>query len=257
VLTLLRRAQRSLTLALALVGPLVIAAVLSPFRGSFADTAAALVLVASVVALAVTGGRRAGYVASLASALWFDFFLTRPYDRFAISHRPDIETTVAIVLVGVLVTELAARSRRHARTSSEGFGYVETFQSFSDLAAGPTPSPQIIEFVSTSLVELLDLRACRFERLGTDPPLARVLANGVVDHVGLAWPRGRDSRGVAREGLGSIRHHADARCRGLGRTAQRGGVARDLGGRGARSRTSQRMRRRCDMCDTAFARCAT
>lgn len=190
MLTLLRRAQRSLTLALALVGPLVIAAVLSPFRGSFADTAAALVLVASVVALAVTGGRRAGYVASLASALWFDFFLTRPYDRFAISHRPDVETTVAIVLVGVLVTELAARSRRHARTSSEGFGYVETFQSFSDLAAGPTPSPQIIEFVSTSLVELLDLRACRFERLGTDPPLARVLANGVVDHVGLAWPVG-------------------------------------------------------------------
>jgi hypothetical protein len=188
--TQLWRNRRPLTLALALLGPLIIAAVLSPFRGSFATTAAALVLIAAVVALAVVGGRGAGYLASLSSALWFDFFLTRPYDRFAISHRPDIETTVAIVVVGVLVTELAARSRHHARTSSEGFGYVETFESLSELAASPTPSPQILEFVSSSLVELLDLRACRFERLATNPPLARVLASGVVDHVGLAWPVG-------------------------------------------------------------------
>ena len=188
--TQLRRNRRPLTLALALLGPLIIAAVLSPFRGSFATTAAALVLIAAVVALAVVGGRGAGYLESLSSALWFDFFLTRPYDRFAISHRPDIETTVAIVVVGVLVTELAARSRHHARTSSEGFGYVETFESLSELAASPTPSPQILEFVSSSLVELLDLRACRFERLATNPPLARVLASGVVDHVGLAWPVG-------------------------------------------------------------------
>lgn len=190
LLTLIRRSQRPLTLVLALVGPLVIAAVLSPFRGSFADTAAALVLIAVVVALAVTGGRGAGYLASLTSALWFDFFLTRPYDRFAISHRPDIETTVAIVVVGTIVTELAARSRRHARTSSEGFSYVETFQSLSDLGAGATPPSQILEFVSSSLMQLLDLRACRFERLGTNPPLARVLAHGEVDHVGLAWPAG-------------------------------------------------------------------
>jgi len=186
--TFLRRNQRTVALALSLIAPVVIAAALSPFRGSFATTAAALVLVAVVVALAVAGGRGAGYVASLASALWFDFFLTRPYDRFAISHRPDIETTVAIVVVGVLVSELAARSAHHARASSEGFGYVETFRSLSDLAAGPTPSPQVLERVSSSLVELLDLRACRFERVATNPPLARVHADGVVDHVGLAWP---------------------------------------------------------------------
>jgi hypothetical protein len=188
VLTLFQRRSRPLTLLLALVGPVIIAALLSPFRGSFADTAAALVLIAAVVALAVAGGRGAGYLSTVMAALWFDFFLTRPYDRFAISHRPAIETTVAIVVVGVLVTELAARSRHHARTSNAGFGYVEAFETLSALAAGPTPSSQILERVSSSLVGLLDLRACRFERLATNPPLARVLADGVVDHVGLAWP---------------------------------------------------------------------
>lgn len=188
MLTFIQRNQRPVTFVLALGGPIAVAAAMSPFRGSFANTAAALVLVAVVVALAVAGGRGAGYFSSLMAALWFDFFLTRPYDHFAISHRPAIETTIALFVVGVLVTELAARSRHHARTSHEGSRYVETFRSLSDLAASPAPSPRVLESVSASLVALLDLRACRFERLATNPPLARVLADGVVDHVGLAWP---------------------------------------------------------------------
>ena len=57
--------------------------------------------------------------------MWFDFFLTRPYDRFAISHRPDLETTIAIFVVGVLVTELAARSRRHWQAANSSTAYVD------------------------------------------------------------------------------------------------------------------------------------
>jgi hypothetical protein len=182
------RRSRAVVIALALAGPVALAAALSPLRGSFANTAAALVLVAVVVALAVAGGRVAGYVASVEASLWFDFFLTRPYDHFAISHRPAIETTVAIFVVGVLVTELAARSQHHARASDEGARFVEAFRSVGDLAASATPSPTIIESVSATLTDLLHLRACRFERVASDPPLARILADGVVDHVGLAWP---------------------------------------------------------------------
>jgi len=66
----------------------------------FANTAAALTMVIVIVAVAVIGPRPAGIVASASAALWFDFFLTSPYDRFAISHRPDLETTIAIFVVG-------------------------------------------------------------------------------------------------------------------------------------------------------------
>ena len=77
-----------------LVVPLVVAAALVPFRGNFASTAAALVLVLVVVAVACFGNRLAGWLAALSAAAWFDFFLTKPYERFAITHRPDVETTV-------------------------------------------------------------------------------------------------------------------------------------------------------------------
>ena len=74
--------------AAALVLPLGVAAILVPFRSSFANTASALVLVAVIVAVAVAGNRFSGLVATVSATLWFDLFLTRPYGRLAISHRP-------------------------------------------------------------------------------------------------------------------------------------------------------------------------
>jgi hypothetical protein len=187
-MTFLRRNRERVALAMALVAPVALSAVLVPFRGSFASTAAALTNVVVIVALAVVGSRAAGLLASVSAALWFDFFLTRPYDRFAISHRADLETTIVLVLVGVVVTELAARGRRHARISSEESSYVELLRRCSDLAASRVPAADLVEDVSSSLVELLELRACRFDRLVAHPPLARVLAGGIVDHVGMEWP---------------------------------------------------------------------
>ena len=57
-----------LAVAGGVVAPIVIAAVLVPFRGTFANTAAALVMVLVIVAVAVSGKRVAGVVASLSSA---------------------------------------------------------------------------------------------------------------------------------------------------------------------------------------------
>ena len=84
--------------------PFGVALVLVPFRGTFASTAAALVMVAVIFFAAVSGTRAAGVAASASAAAWFDFLLVRPYDRFTISHRSDLETTIAILVVGVLVT---------------------------------------------------------------------------------------------------------------------------------------------------------
>jgi hypothetical protein len=175
---------------LALVAPLGVAAVLVPFRGNFTNTAAALVLVASVVAIAVLGSRVSGFVASVSAALWFDFFLTRPFYQFAISHRPDLETTIALFVVGVIVTELAARSRHHSLVSNEESTYVSLIRDLTDLAARSSKSAVVIESVERSLVPLLDLRSCRFDATLANPPLARIVSSGAVLHVGLDWPVG-------------------------------------------------------------------
>jgi K+-sensing histidine kinase KdpD len=182
------RYRNRLSIAAALIAPLVIAAVLVPFRGSFAVTAAALVMVVVILTVAVTGNRIAGVVASASAAAWFDFFLVRPYDRFTISHRSDLETTIAILVVGVLVTELAARSRRHWQAANSSTAYVAMIHGVAVLAANSVPVSEILERTNESLVALLSLRACRFERALSDPPLAQIQSNGDVAHVGMRWP---------------------------------------------------------------------
>src|SRR5271155_2394462 len=87
----------------ALVAPLVVSVALVPFRGSFTDAAAALVLGVVIVAVAAVGDRLAGVVASLSAAVWFDFFLTKPYGQLAINQRADLETTVGLLIAGVVV----------------------------------------------------------------------------------------------------------------------------------------------------------
>lgn len=182
--------RTALALLAAVLAPLGVAGILVPFRGSFATTAAALVLVGVIEAIAIAGNRTTGVLASISAALWFDFFLTAPYERLAISHRPDLETTICILVIGVIVTELAARSRHHHRSASEEKDYVAMIHELTVLAAGSAPTSTIVEKAASSLVELLALRACRFETVPVDPPLARIESDGVVAHVGLRWPVG-------------------------------------------------------------------
>lgn len=190
LMALFRKYRQRLTTVAAIVVPLGVATALVPFRTSFATTAAALILVAFIFAIAVAGNRFTGVVASVSAALWLDFFLIRPYDRFTISHRLDMETTISLFVVGVMVTELAARSRHHSRASSEESAFVTKIRDLTEQAARSTPISQVVASASSSLVELLCLRGCRFETVAPEPPLARIQSNGEVMHVGLDWPVG-------------------------------------------------------------------
>lgn len=165
-----RRYRGPVTLAAAALVPLGIAGMLVLFRTTFVDTASALVFVAAIVALAVVGSRTAGIVATTSSTLWFDLFLTRPYERLAISHRPDIETTVSLFVVGVVVTELAARNRRHHSTAIEEADYVSLLYRFSELVASGAPAADVLERTQPELIDLLGLRACRYEAGGSSRP---------------------------------------------------------------------------------------
>jgi K+-sensing histidine kinase KdpD len=49
----------------------------------------------------------AAVLAAGSTAVWFDFFLTQPYERFTITRRTDIETIVLLLVIGVAVTKIA------------------------------------------------------------------------------------------------------------------------------------------------------
>jgi K+-sensing histidine kinase KdpD len=174
-----------LAVVAALVAPLALTVILVPFRTSFPNTDAALALVLVVVAVAMNGYRLAGYLAALSAAIWFDFFLTRPYETFNITRRADIETTVLLLVIGVVVTELAVWARREHAAASRRAGYLDGINAAAHaVAAGSSPSG-LIEQVSSRLTELLSLRTCTFQygRAGLGRP-SRLRNDGrvVTDH---------------------------------------------------------------------------
>jgi len=178
----------------AVVLPLGVAAILVPFRSSFANTASALILVAVIVAVAALGNRFSGFVATVSATLWFDYFLTRPYEKLAITHRPDIETAVCLFVVGIIVTELAARNRHHLATAAEEADFVGLIHDVTELATSGAPSREVVERVRNELVYLLQLQACRYEAGSADRPVMRLEHDGQVFLGGRPW-------GVHRLGL--------------------------------------------------------
>ena len=124
-----------LALIAGLAGPLALTAILVPFRGSFANTDAALALILVVVAVSAAGSRLAGYAAAVSAAVWFDFFLTRPFEHFSISRASDIETTVLVLVIGFAVTEIAVWGRRQHADAAAGPAI------WTESTTRPGPSP--------------------------------------------------------------------------------------------------------------------
>jgi K+-sensing histidine kinase KdpD len=180
--------HRNLLIVMAgLVLPLGLVALMVPFRSDFAGPAAALVLVAAIVAVAVVGNRGGGFVATVSGTIWFDFFLTRPYERFAITHRPDIETAVSLFVVGLVVTELAARNRRHRESAIEESDYVGLIYRVCELAVSGAPANVVLRQAEHELVDLLSLRACRYEPGAPTRPALQLENDGQVLIGGAVW----------------------------------------------------------------------
>jgi len=143
--------------------PLGVAVVLLPLRSSWTNTNMALVLVVAVVAVAAIGNRLAGALAAVSAAAWFDFFYTVPYDRFTIAQAADIRTAVLLLVVGVAVSQLAARARRLQVIAITDARYLAEIHDTAELTQTARSPDAVVDHVREQLVGLLDLAGCRFE----------------------------------------------------------------------------------------------
>lgn len=163
-----------IALAAALLAPLFTALALVPVRTHMTSANLALILVVVVVAVAALGSRAAGILAALSAAAWFDFFLTRPYQRFTIADGDDITTTLLLLAVGVAVSQLAAHARTlKLVTVTDAAHLARIHQTASLVQAGASPYA-VVDQVREQLVEILGLRGCHFEHgtlLGRHPRL--------------------------------------------------------------------------------------
>jgi K+-sensing histidine kinase KdpD len=121
----------------------------------------AMVLVVVVVAVAALGSRVAGVLAAVSAAAWFDFFFTRPYDRFTIRGSADLATAVLLLVVGLAVSQLPARGRRLQVIAITDAGYLSLIHEVASMARSAAPADSVLDRVEDQLIEVLELEDCR------------------------------------------------------------------------------------------------
>ena len=188
--------RKSAVVTAAGVLPLLVCAVLSAFRDSVTAASAVLVLVLVVVGAASTGVRIAGLVAALSSGVWFDFFLTEPYQRLAIDDRNDIEATVLLIVIGAAVTEVALWGYRQQARANRRAGYLDGVLGTAEIVTlRHEPADVLIEHIADQIKHVLDVDGCRFVAGAVHDPRIPIL-----DHQGYV-SRGDHRINVDRAGL--------------------------------------------------------
>ncbi|WP_328787275.1 MULTISPECIES: DUF4118 domain-containing protein [unclassified Streptomyces] len=156
------RLRQLLTLIAAVAAPFLTALALVPFRTDLSPANAALILVVAVVAVAAVGTRAAGVLAALSAAVGFDLLLTRPYGHFAITDGEDVRTAALLLIVGLIVSQLAVRVRRLEGAVIADESHLSRLEATSRLAEDGAPPEAVVEHVRRDLIDLLELRDCRF-----------------------------------------------------------------------------------------------
>jgi K+-sensing histidine kinase KdpD len=174
------RLSRGVGVALAGLLPIAVAAALVPLRDDLVSTNLALVLVIVVVIGAVVGGRAGGAVAALTAAVSFDFFLTEPYLSLHIESADDIETTILLLVVGLLVGQIAVWAQRNRTAAERGRSEIHRLVRIADLIARGENAADVLLAAQAELTELLDLDACRFEAAPSGTSLAHLERTGAV-----------------------------------------------------------------------------
>ena len=142
--------------------PLMVAVAWVPLRGSLPNTDVALVLVATIAAVARFGGRPAEVPGVVSGAVSFGYLHTEPYGHWQINHTRDVATTVLIVLVGLLVGELTLRVFRHRDAAARGSRDLALLIDAAELMAVGDDPGLVLAAVAGELTRLLGLAGCEY-----------------------------------------------------------------------------------------------
>jgi Domain of unknown function (DUF4118) len=171
------------TIAYAIGGilPIVVAAALVSVRGHFDATNVALVLVLVVVGTAAFGGRGPAALSAVVAAISYEFFFTRPFDSLRISRVDDLETTLILLAIGLLVGQLAVHAHRSRRDASRGQDELASMRRMAERVASGASDQELIDVVTTELTSLMDLVGCRYEVAATGPALPILERSGRIE----------------------------------------------------------------------------
>ena len=172
---------------IAAFGPLLVAGLLVPFRDDLASANVVLVYVLVVVFGAAVGTRWSGALTAVVAAMSYDFFFTTPYQSLKINNANDVETTLLLLAIGLVVAELVAFTRRHRARAETRSDEIQLLRRTAELVASGAPSDRVLETVQDELVELLSLVECRYEGAPFTSTLPQIQRTGAIDGAHRRW----------------------------------------------------------------------
>lgn len=114
----------------------------------WAPTNLTMLYLLAVVIAALQWGRGPAILAAALSVVAFDFFFVPPVFTFAVSDTQYLVTFAALLVVGVVVSTLASRTRDQARAAQRREGYMAALQALSAELAGTSDSDDILQAVA-------------------------------------------------------------------------------------------------------------
>jgi hypothetical protein len=178
---------RAIGLTIAAFGPLLVAGILVPFRDDLASANVVLVFVLVVVFGAAVGTRWSGALTAVVSAMSYDFFFTKPYQSLKIDNANDVETTLLLLAIGLIVAEIVAYTRRHRARAATRSDEIQMLRRTAELVASGASSDDVLRTVQDELVGLLSLVECRFEAAPSASTLPTIERTGGVEGSHRRW----------------------------------------------------------------------
>ena len=163
------------TIGLAIGAPaaIVVGASLTSVRWAVNSVNTALIFMVLVVAVAALGGRAAGAITAVASVMSYDFFHTEPYLSMAIESRDDVETTLLLLVAGLLVGTIATKGRSAHHRERATRVEVRRVHRVAEATATGRPPMAVLDIAQDEMKALLDLAACWFEPMPYDDDALR------------------------------------------------------------------------------------
>ena len=117
-----------------------------------------LVFLTGIVGIAVRFGLWPSLVASVVSALCYNFFFTEPYYTFIISDATNVVAVMFFTIVAIIVSNVAARARVQAVVAMGRARSTESLYSFSRKLAGVATLDDVLWATAYQIALMLKVR---------------------------------------------------------------------------------------------------
>jgi len=136
--------------ALGGLGAIVLGIILVPFRTLTAASNLAFIFLIFTIIIAELGGRAAGLVAAVVSALSLNFFLTEPYLTLAITKPDDIIAFVALAVSGLVAASFGRRRTQSSEVADRTHRDLDTLARAVEGLVSGVPLASVLEDLQRS-----------------------------------------------------------------------------------------------------------